>query len=192
MILKKFYIRQKLLIDSTLPNFIVPIKPIWAEALFDEKLANQSCLAGLESSLELALRRECVFYRKVKNSHGVHAPGRILWYITKDKRSYCNEQIQAIRACSRLDEIVVDKPKNIYKQFKRLGVYTYNDVLGCANDDKKANVMALKFSDTELFNTPIYLTDIQSMLGWKSSSSVLSPYKISNKDFFDLYNRGMS
>jgi len=57
---------------------------------------------------------------------------------------------------------------------------------------KKANVMALKFSDTELFNTPIYLTDIQSMLGWKSSSSVLSPYKISNKDFFDLYNRGMS
>lgn len=189
--LEKFLYPAKI-IDSTIPSFIVPIKPLWAEVLFDEKLANQSCLLGLESSLELALRRECVFYRKVKNSHGLQAPGRILWYVTKDNRSYCNEQIQSIRACSRLDEIVVDKPKNIYKQFKRLGVYTYNDVLGLANDDKNANVMALKFSDTELFNTPIYLTDIQSMLGWKSSSSVLSPYKISNKDFFDLYNRGMS
>jgi GNAT superfamily N-acetyltransferase/predicted nucleic acid-binding protein len=178
------------IIDSNIPNFIVPIKPIWAEALFDEKLASQSCLSGLESSLELALRRECVYYRSVKNSGGLQAPGRILWYISEDTRSYCNEQVGAIRACFRLDEIIIGKPKNLYKQFRRLGIYTYKDVLGRANNNEEGDVMALKFSDTELFNNPINLADVKLISEGKIA--VFSHYRIESKVFEKLYNIGMS
>jgi predicted nucleic acid-binding protein/GNAT superfamily N-acetyltransferase len=177
------------IIDSDIPNFIIPIKPIWAEALFDEKLANQSCLGGLESSMELSLRREVVYYRSVKNSGSLQAPGRILWYVSQDGRSYSHEKVGAIRACSRLDEIITGKPKNLYKQFRRLGVYTFTEVLKI-NNNLEGDVMALKFSDTELLKKPIVFANIKEILGGKLS--VQSPYRISNEVFKELYNLGMS
>lgn len=174
------------IIDANIYNFVVPIKPIWAEALFDERLANQSCL---ENSIELALRREVVYYRSVKNPGGLQAPGRILWYVSQDKRSYCQEEIGAIRACSRLDEVIVGQPKILYQQFRRLGVYTYNDIQKI-NNNIEGNIMAIKFSDTEVFNNPISFTNAKKIAEGKIS--VRSPYKISNDTFKELYNLGIS
>jgi len=43
--------------DSCIPCFIVPIKPVWAQHLFDEGLASQTLFG---SRLTPALLRECV------------------------------------------------------------------------------------------------------------------------------------
>ncbi len=50
--------------------------------------------------------------------------------------------------------------------------------------------MALKFSDTELFNNPINLADVKLISEGKIA--VFSHYRIESKVFEKLYNIGMS
>lgn len=160
--------------------------PEWAENLFDEELAKQDIFGAKK---ELALRREVVYYRSAKNSGGLTAPGRILWYVSQGKKPGHYYQAKAIRACSRLDEIIIDTPKNLFQQFRRLGIYSFNDVLKTANNDLGKKVMAIKFSDTEIFSDPIAFDDIQSIL--EKKITLQSPYKISSKYFGRLYNKGV-
>ena len=170
--------------DAELPSFIIPIRPEWAEHLFDEGLAGQG-LFGAQK--ELALSREVVYYRSAKNSGGIKAPSRILWYVSNGKGGYC--EVKAIRACSRLETVVIDKPKPLFRQFKRLGVYKFKDVLSTAQGSLDNNIMAIRFSDTEMFNRPISIDRVQRVLGNKSTFP--SPQKISKVEFKSLYNMGM-
>ncbi|XGV94916.1 MAG: GNAT family N-acetyltransferase [Leptolyngbya sp. BL-A-14] len=171
------------ILDAGISTFIVPIRPEWAENLFDEELAKQGIFGA---NKELALRREVVYYRSAKNAGGLTAPGRILWYVSQGKHPGRYYQAQSIRACSHLDEIIIDTPKALFNRFRRLGVYTFSDVLKAANDDLETEIMAIKFSDTEIFSRPIPFKDVQSILGKRVT--LQSPYKISPKEFQKLYN----
>ncbi|BAY46757.1 GCN5-related N-acetyltransferase [Scytonema sp. HK-05] len=142
------------IIDAEIPTFIIPIQARWAKDLFDEELANQT-LFGAKP--ELAFNREAVYYRSVKNSRGLKAPCRILWYVSgtqTEGKGKGFSGVEAIRACSRLDEVIIAKPKELYQRFQRLGVYTLSDILKI-NTDKDGNIMALRFSDIELFSSPV-------------------------------------
>lgn len=172
--------------DAQIPSFIVSIQPQWAENLFDEDLAKQD-LFGADKNL--ALRREVVYYRSIRNSGRLEAPGRILWYVSQGKSSKNYYQAKAIRACSRLDEIIVDTPKNLFRQFRRLGVYKFENVLERANGKLDNEVMAIRFSDTELFSKPIPYGDVQKIL--EKPNPLLSPCKISAEVFNKLYTRGI-
>jgi len=174
------------IIDAETPNFIIPIKPKWAENLFDEGLANQG-IFGADKNI--ALQREVVYYRSIKNQGGLKAPGRILWYVSQDnnRKTYC--EVKAIRACSRLDEIIIDTPKNLFRQFRRLGVYKFDNLVKMVNNDLNTKIMALRFSDTELFTSPIPLEEIRKIINKKDP--LASPRKISAKAFEELYNRGI-
>ncbi|MEH2373952.1 hypothetical protein [Nostoc sp.] len=138
--------------------------------------------------LEIALKREVVYYCAKR---AMQAPGRILWYVSKSgtgkNSSYT---LKAIRACSRLDEIVIGKPKELYRRFRRLGVFDFKDILKIADNDLNKDIMAVKFSDTELFKNPIILEDIKKMLG--RNISVQSSSKITTENFKILYNIGTS
>ncbi|WP_052672451.1 GNAT family N-acetyltransferase [Aliterella atlantica] len=140
------------IIDAEIPCFIIPIQPQWAENLFDEHLARQNIFGA---NKEIALRREVVYYRSKLNSGELKAPGRILWYVSQNKKVKGYYQVQSIRACSRLDEIIIDTPKNLFRQFKRLGVYEFKNVFETANKDLNNQIMAVRFSDTELFSNPV-------------------------------------
>jgi hypothetical protein len=175
------------ILDAEIPNFIVPIRPEWAENLFDEELAKQN-IFGAEK--ELALKREVVYYRSARNSGGLTAPGRILWYVSEGKIPGHYYQAKSIRACSRLDEIIIDKPKALFHRFRRLGVYTFSDVLKTAKGDPEKEIMAIKFSDTEIFSKPIPFADIQEIL--EKTITLQSPYKISSKELEKVYNSGVS
>ena len=172
--------------EAGIPNFIVPIRPEWAENLFDEELAKQNIFGARK---ELALRREVVYYRSVKNSGGLKAPGRILWYVSQGSKAGRYYQVQAIRACSRLEEVVVDTPNSLFRQFRRLGVYAFEDVLKTANNNQQSKVMAIKFSDTEIFNKPIFFDKIKEVL--EKNITLQSPYKITEEQFYKLYNEGI-
>ncbi|AVH70089.1 GNAT family N-acetyltransferase [Nostoc sp. 'Lobaria pulmonaria (5183) cyanobiont'] len=171
------------IIDAQIPNFIIPIQPRWAKDLFDSDLARQTLFG---SKIELAFNREAVYYRSVRNSRGLKAPSRIIWYVSQDDyKSYCG--ISSVRACSFVDEIIIDQPKNLYQRFQRLGVYKLADIMN-VNQDKNGNIMAVRFSNTELFKYPINLKQVQKIINKKESFQ--SAYKISNDSFKKLYNLG--
>jgi len=181
---EKFLFPAKI-IDSEINNFIIPIQPRWAQDLFDEYLAQQILLLGQKK--ELAFNREAVYYKSAKNSGGLNAPGRILWYVSEDKyNSYCG--ISSIRACSFIDEVIIGKPKELYQRFQRLGVYKLDDIMKIPQD-KNGDIIAIRFSNTELFKYPVPLKKVQAVLNKKSTFQ--SACKIQNSHFPTLYNLGV-
>jgi predicted nucleic acid-binding protein len=139
------------IVDAYIPTFLVPIKPEWAKELFDENLAGQTLFGAKQ---ELGLSREGVYYRAKTPSAGIKAPARILWYVSYGSRFSGTGHV---RACSRLEDVIVDGPKNLYRRFRRLGIYDWNHVFELAKRDVETDIMALRFSDTELLKNPIEL-----------------------------------
>ncbi len=155
------------IVDADVPCFIVPIQPHWAQGLFDEGLANQELFGERP---ELVLLREQVYYRANQRC-GLRSPGRLLWYVSSDSDRYGT---MSIRACSRLDEILVDKPKELFRRFRRLGVYEWRDVFKKSGNDLEKLMMTLRFSDTELFH--VYLCLATSSATWVLNPTCNHPY----------------
>jgi len=173
------------ILDAQIPTFIVPIKAKWAKDLFDEGLANQTLFGAVA---ELALNRESVYYRAKNPSGGLKVPGRILWYVSHDKKYSGSGQI---RACSRLDEIIIGKPKELFRQFRRLGVYEWRNIYELAKRDVNFDIMALRFSDTELFTSSIKWKKLQEILKENNCpSQIMSPVRIPIQIFSELYMLG--
>ncbi|WP_293055196.1 MULTISPECIES: GNAT family N-acetyltransferase [unclassified Moorena] len=172
------------IVDADLPTIIIPIQAEWAKELFDEDLANQLLW---RSETDLALKRELVYYRSHRSNGGLKpgVVGRILWYVSYNKK-YCGTG--KVRACSRLDEVVVNKPKNLHQQFRRLGVYELEDLMKLTKNDPNKNLMALRFSDTELFKNPIDLAEIKEILGKRLT--LQSPLRIDKEQFTMIYREG--
>ena len=171
------------IIDAEIPTFIFPIQPKWAKDLFDEGLANQH-LSLFGAKNELAFNKEAVYYRSAKTNGKIKAPFRILWYVSQDKYYV---HVGAIRACSLADEVIIDKPENLFQLFQRLGVYKLSD-LSDINKDKDGNIMAIRFGYTELLNK-IELRTIRKIFN-SPKITFQSLYKIDNSLFHQLYNIG--
>ncbi|MDE2039590.1 MAG: GNAT family N-acetyltransferase [Elusimicrobia bacterium] len=164
------------IVDADVPTFLVPIKPTWAQHLFDHELASEDLFGG-----ELTLNREAVYYRAARPSCGLSAPGRILWYVSQDGQSAKTGQV---RACSFLDEVVVDKPKVLFKRFQRLGIYKWPDLYALVKKDINRPIMALRFSDTVALEKPVSFAALKQVA--KSCDVVTtlqSPLKISPEFF---------
>ena len=173
------------IIDADLPTFIIPIQPRWAKDLFDEELAKQYIFG---SQIELALKRELVYYRS-KWANGGLRPGvigRILWYVSSN--SSFTLGTKEVKACSRLEEVIIDKPDKLYRQFRSLGVYELKDLMKIAKDEPNADIMAIRFSQTQLFTNPLTLNRIQEILG--KQTTVQSVFSISKSNFGIIYKEG--
>ena len=96
----------------------------------------------------------------------------------------------SIRACSYVDETYIGTPKQLFKQFERLGVYRWKNVMDAANNDLAKMVLAFRFSRTELFSTPVTLAEYMKITG--RNSAPLSPSLISRSIFKVLYMIGRS
>jgi GNAT superfamily N-acetyltransferase/predicted nucleic acid-binding protein len=172
--------------DARIPAFLVPIQAHWAHQLFDENLARQT-LFGAEA--ELALSREGVYYRSRWFPGGLQAPGRILWYVS---RSPQYRGTMRIRACSRLEEVAIDSPKDLYRRFRRLGVFGWNQVFDIADRDIDKKIMALRFSDTELFASPVSSKKAEAILVGTGHqlNNFQSPLQITAEAFAEIYALG--
>lgn len=170
--------------DAYIPTFIVPIRPEWAKELFDKNLAEQSLFGA---SKGLTLSRESVYYRSRNNSNGLRAPGRVLWYVSgKGKGKFSGEG--QLRACSRLDEVVVAPPKELYRRFKRLGIYEWKHLNKIAKQNIENEIMAFRFSNTELFPFPINYEHVKKiLLETDRRTQLQSPVSISPDAFSKLY-----
>ncbi len=173
--------------NVNVPAFIVPIKPKWAMNLFDTGLAKQNLFGG---NLSLIFNVENVYYR-TKHPKILSAPARILWYVSQGRGNY--QGAMSIRACSYLDEVVIDKPKTLFPRFRRLGVYKWQDVFEVAKEDLDQEIMAFRFSYTEVFKKPVSRNDLQKV--WQKETGrnfhIQSPLAISSQRFFQFYKKGM-
>ncbi len=168
------------LVDANLPCFIVPIRPCFAEHLFDEGLASGGLFGA---DVDLALNPESAYYRAAKPAV-LTCPSRVLWYVSSSQ-TYTGSM--AIRACSRIVEIAKDTPKRLFQRFRRLGVYDWQDVLGTASGDLNAEIMAFRFDDSELLR-PIPWNQFQPVLKSHGITTQLqSPTEIPREAFAEIY-----
>lgn len=172
--------------DAPIQTYLIPIRPFWAKELFDSDIACQ----GLFSSHEdLALRKEQVYYRSRLNHAGIKPPARILWYVTKD--GALPHKTGSIRACSTLLEVTVDRPKVLFQKNKRLGIYSWENVVEAANGDIENDIMALRFGNTELFSNQITLKELQGVAtAHKFKLRLFSIGKVTQSAFKEIYLRG--
>lgn len=171
--------------DLDIPTYIIPIKPVWAEQLFDDR--SDEKLQLFETKNELLLNRENVYYRS-SSKRSLSAPARILWYVSEN---YTTKEKGRIKAVSYIDEIFIDHSKKLFKQFEQLGIYKWRDIDKTADNDGK--IMAFIFSDTELLNQPVNLDYLRKLFEEKEMKKfmVLSPIKIKTETYLAIYKRGM-
>jgi hypothetical protein len=148
-------------LGAGIPCFCVPIKHGWASALFESSLTQDQLFAREWS---LGLRREQVYYRNPRNSRGLAAPARLLWYVSGPHLPGGAH----VRATSQLLEVSVDEAARLYYRFKRLGVYQLADVRRCADEGR---VMALRFSQTQLLDEPVPLADYLEIMRKQSGKT---------------------
>ena len=174
------------IIDANILNFVIPIKPHWAKELFDEELARES-LFGVSRS-ELALNWESVYYRSTQSTPvNFGYPARILWYVSTDKDGAYKSKNSTICACSTLDEVAIGNSKQLYLKFQRLGVFKLEDIKLIPKNPKN-EIMAVKFSNTEIFKNPVSLDKIHEIL--ESKAQIQSPRLVANEAFFKIYSLG--
>lgn len=168
------------LADSALPSFIVPIRPFFAEHLFDERLARGGVLGA---DPDLALNPESAYYRAARPPVLTH-PSRVLWYVSEEEKY---DGSKTLRACSRITEVVTGCPKALYQRYKRLGVYEWSHVLATAKGDLKRIIQAFRFDDSELLR-PLRWNEFQTILENHGKRSPLaSPVGVCPAAFAEIY-----
>ena len=123
---------------------------------------------------------EHVYYRSGKS--GETAPARVLWYVSGPHHG-------VVMGCSSLIEVADGEPKELYRKFRRLGVYTYQQVQASAG--KSGIVRALHVIDTELFASPVPARTLETLHQSHGQSLwVRSPRKIKPALFADILREG--
>lgn len=93
----------------------------------------------------------------------------------------------AVKACSRIEEVIAGKPKDVFKKFSRLGVYQWRDVLAAAGGDINEQLLAFRFAMTERFPRPVSLDELDRL---GVSPPIMSPRKITPEQFAEIYRLG--
>jgi len=173
------------LADANIPTYIVPIQPTWAMDLFDYELGRQT-LFGSDPSL--IFKMENVYYRSSRTKLPT-SPSRVLWYVSQGSSGRYYD-VMAVRACSYVEETVVGRPKELFQEFSTLGVYRWQNVVAAAEGDLNREILAFRFSRTELFKNPIYLDGLKQITGQRSAP--FSPRAIDSDIFAEIYARGIA
>jgi GNAT superfamily N-acetyltransferase len=168
---------------TEIPAYVVPIKPEWASQLFDPELAGSRLLPADPT---LLLRSENVYYTGAV-CRSIEPPARILWYVSQQKGVRGSK---AIRAVSTLQEIRIGRVKDVYKEYRRLGIYNWADVSRASRRD--GGITALQFGRTEMLSRPISWENLCSTLEEEENrrNTFQKPTRIETSTFDNLYKRG--
>jgi len=171
------------LAGTTIPSYIIPIRPHWAAQLFDSRLA-----AGrlFPSNPMLLLGTENAYYTG-SSCASVETPGRVLWYVSYDKQV---PGTKGIRCASTLEDVLCGSAKSVYRQFRRMGAYSWRDVSKLTRKDGK--VTALHLGRGETLEYPIIWEQIQSTLEEMENrkNALQRPTRIETATYDVLYRRG--
>jgi len=161
-------------------NYIIPIKPRWASQLFDYNVSNYLLFGAAKS---LIWNRNNIYYRSV-NPNVEALPGRVFWYVSRGNKY--ETRVKGIVASSYIEQIIIDKPKKMFKDFEKLGVYKWKNIYELAKKDVDRSIKAIEFSDTEVFENVVPLSKIQTFLG--NRQTFQSVVRITDQEFTQIYN----
>lgn len=166
---------------ATQKYFLIPIRPGYAISLIDTDESGYDLFGG---NPDVLLLWNNVYYRSATRHKMLKAPGRILWYVSKDK--------QQIIAVSRLDEVVIDTPKELLRKFKKFGILKWHHLYEMCGKDPSKRLMALKFSHTFLFREPVSLSEVRDVFkkNKKAGPSTQAPSELPPQIFRELFQRG--
>ena len=181
-------LRPLKLTNDTLDTLVIPVRPGWAQHLFDSGLAEQT-LFGAQP--DLVLHWENAYYRSSRSLGDISAPFRILWYVSQDDRYIGTGQIRAYSVGSSVEVLPASQA---YERYKRLGVYEWQQVLSISDDDPDGPVMVIRFCDIEMFKTPINRHRFNALLRLSDNKrpSLRGPQRISESAFVRIYSEGQS
>lgn len=166
---------------GVLPAFVVPIRPGFAKHLFDQGLSEGDLFGGDPS---LLLNTENVYYRSARIPV-VTAPSRILWYVSKDESG----SVREVRACSTVLAVSVGPATTQFKAYRRLGVYSWDDVLSTAGAPD-ADIMAIHFGWTRLFPKAVPADVLRPMIcrhrGSDNSPPLSMPVRVPSACFEEV------
>jgi len=167
---------------SGVPTYSVPIRPVWAEQLFDTELSASTLFNRLD---DLGISREHVYYSGAPRGE-FGPPSRILWYVSRERQ---RQGTGAVRATSKVEEVVVGRPLDLFRRFSRLGIYQREQVLRMGA--KRGTLMAIRFSDTEIFKFPIPHSEFLGIVENSGHRVALrSPQRLPDRVFDIVYERG--
>ena len=176
--LERMYWPYKVL-DANLPCYVMPIRPGWAQHLFDSELAANDLLGADEA---VALNREFVYYRSSKQKLP-KAPGRVLWYVSK--------AIGEIRATSLITDVIIGPAKELFTRNRRYGVYHWKNISDLVKGKVDKDIMVVTLSNTETFKVPIsYQKAITTLAKHCVKTTFVSPVSISTNAYFELCDAG--
>lgn len=163
------------LLDTDMPNYIVPIRRQWASELlgFDDALVQRSAPLGIS--------REHVYYRSPRLNPT--SPARLAWYVSDTSP----RGVGAIVAVSHLTAVDVDTPEDLYRRYQRLGVYSRRDILHIARDGVAT---ALRFVDTEILRHHLPYEELRRMAPDRRLPTLQSPTMINSTLFGMIYRSG--
>ena len=160
--------------------FLIPIRPGYALSLVDRNRASTDLFGGEPSVL---LRWDNVYYRTKDRHHMLQAPGRILWYVSGDRRE--------VVAVSHLDDVEVGAGRSLFKRFAKFGILDWRAIYSMCNGDPDMEIMALRFSHTFSFRRPVSLAGLRIAYSAEGQSLVLqSPSRLSAPLFMEIFQRG--
>jgi hypothetical protein len=167
-----------------LPTFVVPIKPAYAEHIVDERLAQQGLFGARD---DLALNREAVYYRS-RNRPAPEGPCRVLWYVTNDDVAH---GVKTIRACSTVEEVAIGPGSDLYRRFRRYGVYSWRDIKQLVEESDDGRIMALRFGSTRLLPCLVGLGALREIRARRERGVLhAGPMEIDDTEFAELCARG--
>ena len=160
--------------------FVVPVRPAYAMSLFDRRRSADDFFGGKP---EVLLRWQNVYYRRKTHQHILKPPARILWY--------ASGQDKQVVAVSRLDEVAVDTPKVLYRQFQKFGILEWPALYKMCKGDPDTEIMALVFSHTFSFREPISLDTLKEIFNMnKVGLALQSPQRIPTGVFDEIFRCG--
>ena len=157
--------------------FLIPVRPGYAISLIDRFQSGSDLFGGDPTVL---LRWNNVYYRKKTLHKTLKCPGRILWYVSTNKRE--------IIAISHLDAVEIDTSQKLYRRFKKFGILGWKALYEMCKGDLSKELMALQFSHTFLFRKPIPLKTMRTV--YEKEIWLQGPSRIPPKTFHELFQLG--
>ncbi len=93
-----------------LPSYVIPIRPEWAQELFDFRLWDRPLFSP---DTQLLINPDSVYYKRPRNSPNTNG-ARILWYVSGDAKKGGNR----IRACSLMTKGVSSTVKDLFREYE--------------------------------------------------------------------------
>ena len=161
-------------------HYLISIKPGYALNLIDRKRSSTDMFGGNPNVLLLWNK---VYYRSADRQKMFRPPGRILWYVSSNPK--------AIVAVSHLDEVVIDTPKELFREFRKYGTFEWRDVNEMCGGDITKSIMVLRFSHTFSLPRDVPIHEIREVFDEnKVGLSLQGPSSIEFNTFNKLLQLG--